>query len=179
MHQISISRWKLFSPSYHTLFSFSFSFLFYFICFLQVSPWWRFARSFKLRRARIDFCRGFGGLEGVLWFNSCHSRVNKTLTKCADALPLKQVDDLNDRFTFQPNQFDLVHSRLVASGINRSRWPSYIQDLVRQVKNHAFPPGSSFLFTYFSLCLSPRCKTLALICYHPTASQNQEAGSRW
>ncbi|OXV10883.1 hypothetical protein Egran_01356 [Elaphomyces granulatus] len=44
-----------------------------------------------------------------------------------------QVDDLNKSFTFQPNRFDLVHSRLVASGINRSRWPSYIRDLVRQV----------------------------------------------
>ncbi|KAL2217874.1 S-adenosyl-L-methionine-dependent methyltransferase [Thermoascus aurantiacus ATCC 26904] len=45
-----------------------------------------------------------------------------------------QVDDLNAPFTFPPNHFDLVHSRLVASGINRSRWQSYIRDIVNVVK---------------------------------------------
>ncbi|KAJ5334059.1 uncharacterized protein N7506_007842 [Penicillium brevicompactum] len=42
-----------------------------------------------------------------------------------------QVDDLNRRFTFPANHFDLVHSRLLATGINRSRWPSYLHDIVR------------------------------------------------
>ncbi|KAL4987232.1 S-adenosyl-L-methionine-dependent methyltransferase [Aspergillus falconensis] len=45
-----------------------------------------------------------------------------------------QVDDLNRPFTFSSNHFDLVHSRLLAAGINRSRWPSYIQDIKRVLK---------------------------------------------
>ncbi|KAJ5554953.1 hypothetical protein N7461_003423 [Penicillium sp. DV-2018c] len=45
-----------------------------------------------------------------------------------------QVDDLNRRFTFPANHFNLVHSRLLATGINRSRWPSYLQDIVRVLK---------------------------------------------
>ncbi|KAJ5124011.1 uncharacterized protein N7515_007836, partial [Penicillium bovifimosum] len=45
-----------------------------------------------------------------------------------------QVDDLNRRFTFPANHFDLVHSRLLATGINRSRWPSYLHDIVRVLK---------------------------------------------
>ncbi|CAI7598057.1 unnamed protein product [Penicillium viridicatum] len=45
-----------------------------------------------------------------------------------------QVDDLNRRFTFPANHFDLVHSRLLATGINRSRWPSYLRDIVRVLK---------------------------------------------
>ncbi|CDM31683.1 unnamed protein product [Penicillium roqueforti FM164] len=45
-----------------------------------------------------------------------------------------QVDDLNRRFTFPANHFDLVHSRLLATGINRSRWPSYLLDIVRVLK---------------------------------------------
>ncbi|KAE8336952.1 hypothetical protein BDV24DRAFT_140858 [Aspergillus arachidicola] len=45
-----------------------------------------------------------------------------------------QVDDLNRPFTFPPNHFDLVHSRLLATGINRDRWPSYIRDIKRVLK---------------------------------------------
>ncbi|KAJ9301648.1 hypothetical protein DTO217A2_7561 [Paecilomyces variotii] len=45
-----------------------------------------------------------------------------------------QVDDLNRRFTFSSGSFDLVQSRLVASGINRSRWPTYIRDIVRVLR---------------------------------------------
>ncbi|KAJ5671155.1 hypothetical protein N7507_000282, partial [Penicillium longicatenatum] len=45
-----------------------------------------------------------------------------------------QVDDLNRPFTFPPNHFDLVHSRLLATGIHRTRWPSYIRDIVRVLK---------------------------------------------
>ncbi|KAL5336185.1 S-adenosyl-L-methionine-dependent methyltransferase [Aspergillus crustosus] len=45
-----------------------------------------------------------------------------------------QVDDLNRPFTFSPNYFDLVHSRLLAAGVNRARWPSYIQDIKRVLK---------------------------------------------
>ncbi|KEY82121.1 hypothetical protein BA78_4453 [Aspergillus fumigatus] len=42
-----------------------------------------------------------------------------------------QVDDLNCRFTFPSNHFDLVHSSLLATGINRARWPSYLADIRR------------------------------------------------
>ncbi|KAE8349166.1 S-adenosyl-L-methionine-dependent methyltransferase [Aspergillus coremiiformis] len=45
-----------------------------------------------------------------------------------------QVDDLNCPFTFSPDHFDLVHSRLLATGINRDRWPSYIEDIKRVLK---------------------------------------------
>lgn len=42
-----------------------------------------------------------------------------------------QLDDINRNFTFEPNTFDLVHSRLVGGGINRTRWPSYLRDIKR------------------------------------------------
>jgi hypothetical protein len=42
-----------------------------------------------------------------------------------------QVDNLNSSFTFEPGSFDLVNSRLVASGLNRQRWPRYVRDIVR------------------------------------------------
>ncbi|CEL01449.1 Putative UMTA methyltransferase family protein [Aspergillus calidoustus] len=45
-----------------------------------------------------------------------------------------QVDDLNRPFTFSSSSFDLVHSRLLAAGINRARWPSYIRDIKRVLK---------------------------------------------
>ncbi|KFY33764.1 hypothetical protein V494_07345 [Pseudogymnoascus sp. VKM F-4513 (FW-928)] len=42
-----------------------------------------------------------------------------------------QVDDLNRRFTFARNSFDIVHSQLVAGGINAARWTTYLRDLFR------------------------------------------------
>ncbi|KAF7125885.1 hypothetical protein CNMCM5793_002244 [Aspergillus hiratsukae] len=45
-----------------------------------------------------------------------------------------QVDDLNRRFTFPSNHFDLVHSSLLATGINRARWTSYLADIKRVLK---------------------------------------------
>ncbi|PYH96010.1 S-adenosyl-L-methionine-dependent methyltransferase [Aspergillus ellipticus CBS 707.79] len=45
-----------------------------------------------------------------------------------------QVDDLNRSFTFPPNHFDLVHSRMLATGIDGSRWPSYIEDIKRVLR---------------------------------------------
>ncbi|PWY73582.1 S-adenosyl-L-methionine-dependent methyltransferase [Aspergillus heteromorphus CBS 117.55] len=45
-----------------------------------------------------------------------------------------QVDDLNRTFTFPPNHFDLVHSRMLATGIDGSRWPSYIEDIRRVLR---------------------------------------------
>ena len=44
-----------------------------------------------------------------------------------------QLDNLNEAFTFKPNDFDLVHSRLVGGGINASRWASYLRDIERWV----------------------------------------------
>ncbi|GKU02159.1 umta methyltransferase [Fusarium langsethiae] len=45
-----------------------------------------------------------------------------------------QVDDLNARFTFKSNHFDLVHSQMVAGGIHANRWRSYIRDIFRVLK---------------------------------------------
>lgn len=42
-----------------------------------------------------------------------------------------QLDDINLPFTFEPNTFDLVQSRMVAGGINTARWPSYLRDIKR------------------------------------------------
>ncbi|EAW14003.1 class I SAM-dependent methyltransferase [Aspergillus clavatus NRRL 1] len=50
-----------------------------------------------------------------------------------------QIDDLNRRFTFPSNHFDLVHSRLLATGINHNRWPSYLADMKRCA--HFLKPG--------------------------------------
>ncbi|KFY51877.1 hypothetical protein V497_08780 [Pseudogymnoascus sp. VKM F-4516 (FW-969)] len=51
-----------------------------------------------------------------------------------DEIPINlhlQVDDLNRRFTFARNSFDIVHSQLVAGGINAARWTTYLRDLFR------------------------------------------------
>ncbi|KAM3067417.1 hypothetical protein ACMFMG_011567 [Clarireedia jacksonii] len=45
-----------------------------------------------------------------------------------------QVDDLNSRFTFQTHNFDLVHSRMVATGIHINRWTEYVRDIFRVVR---------------------------------------------
>lgn len=45
-----------------------------------------------------------------------------------------QIDDLNARFTFPGNSFDLVHSQMVAGGVHASRWPSYVRDIYRVTK---------------------------------------------
>ncbi|KAH6966463.1 S-adenosyl-L-methionine-dependent methyltransferase [Fusarium venenatum] len=45
-----------------------------------------------------------------------------------------QVDDLNARFTFKSNHFDLVHSQMVAGGIHANRWRSYVRDIFRVLK---------------------------------------------
>ncbi|KAL2109216.1 hypothetical protein VUR80DRAFT_2803 [Thermomyces stellatus] len=42
-----------------------------------------------------------------------------------------QVDDLNGRFTFPSNHFDLVHSQMMADGIHANRWRQYIADIFR------------------------------------------------
>ncbi|KAH6895804.1 S-adenosyl-L-methionine-dependent methyltransferase [Thelonectria olida] len=42
-----------------------------------------------------------------------------------------QVDDLNGRFTFQSNYFDVVHSQMMAGGIHANRWRSYMRDIFR------------------------------------------------
>ncbi|KAH8736012.1 S-adenosyl-L-methionine-dependent methyltransferase [Ilyonectria robusta] len=45
-----------------------------------------------------------------------------------------QVDDLNARFTFRSNHFDLVHSQMMAGGIHANRWRSYIRDIFRVLR---------------------------------------------
>ncbi|KFY08242.1 hypothetical protein V492_06410 [Pseudogymnoascus sp. VKM F-4246] len=49
----------------------------------------------------------------------------------AEQYPRCEVDDLNRRFTFARNSFDIVHSQLVAGGINAARWTTYLRDLFR------------------------------------------------
>ncbi|KAM3510040.1 hypothetical protein MY11210_006046 [Beauveria gryllotalpidicola] len=44
------------------------------------------------------------------------------------------IDDLNARFTFPGNSFDLVHSQMVAGGVHAGRWPSYVRDVYRVTK---------------------------------------------
>ncbi|EPS35435.1 hypothetical protein H072_11185 [Dactylellina haptotyla CBS 200.50] len=46
-----------------------------------------------------------------------------------------QFDDLNDPFNFRPGEFDLVHSRLVAPGINKNRWSGYLRDCFKVLKS--------------------------------------------
>ncbi|KAI9821314.1 MAG: hypothetical protein M1827_004050 [Pycnora praestabilis] len=50
-----------------------------------------------------------------------------------------QLDDLNQSFTYPRNTFDLVHSRLITGGINKSRWPGYLRDVLKVLK-----PGGWF-----------------------------------
>lgn len=45
---------------------------------------------------------------------------------------------MNEPFTFQRDEFDLVHSRLVVNGIDKSRWRSYIADCIRY-SSHSEP----------------------------------------
>lgn len=45
-----------------------------------------------------------------------------------------QVDDLNARFTFQSDRYDIAHSQMVAGGIHATRWESYIRDIFRVLK---------------------------------------------
>lgn len=42
-----------------------------------------------------------------------------------------QVDDLNRRFTFPANSFDLVHSQMMSCGIHHNRWGTYLRDIFR------------------------------------------------
>ncbi|KAF5673783.1 methyltransferase [Fusarium heterosporum] len=55
-----------------------------------------------------------------------------------------QVDDLNGRFTFPSNHFDLVHSQMMAGGIHANRWRSYIRDIFQVLKpgDHALSQWS-------------------------------------
>ncbi|PHH61094.1 hypothetical protein CDD81_805 [Ophiocordyceps australis] len=45
-----------------------------------------------------------------------------------------QIDDLNGEFTFPSNEFDLVHSQMMAGGINAQRWRSYLRDILRVLR---------------------------------------------
>lgn len=45
-----------------------------------------------------------------------------------------QVDDLNRRLLFPGSHFDLVHSRLMCSGIHVNRWPEYLRDIFRVLR---------------------------------------------
>lgn len=40
----------------------------------------------------------------------------------------------SQRFTFDRDYFDLVHSREMAGGINAARWPGYMADIFRVLR---------------------------------------------
>ncbi|KAL8746142.1 MAG: hypothetical protein Q9190_001805 [Brigantiaea leucoxantha] len=61
-----------------------------------------------------------------------------------------QLDDINRPFTFSSNKFDVVHSRLVGNGINRTRWPTYLRDIKRVLK----PGGWVQLVECYFMCQS-------------------------
>ena len=44
-----------------------------------------------------------------------------------------EIWDLNESLTptYPPNYYDLIHSRCVAPGVKRERWPTYLRDLKR------------------------------------------------
>ncbi|PNY23119.1 Uncharacterized protein TCAP_06929 [Tolypocladium capitatum] len=45
-----------------------------------------------------------------------------------------QIDDLNGRFTFPSDHFDVVHSQMMAGGIHANRWGSYVRDIFRVLR---------------------------------------------
>ncbi|KAA6414463.1 MAG: S-adenosyl-L-methionine-dependent methyltransferase [Lasallia pustulata] len=61
-----------------------------------------------------------------------------------------QLDDMNKRFTFKPNTFDLVHSRMVVGGINSARWPTYLRDITKALK----PGGWLQMVECYYMCQS-------------------------
>ncbi|KAL0261718.1 hypothetical protein SLS55_003148 [Diplodia seriata] len=56
--------------------------------------------------------------------------------------------DLNQTLTptYKPNEYDLIHSRLVAPGIKRDRWPRYIRDIVRLLKRGGWVQMAEFYY---------------------------------
>ncbi|ROT38632.1 S-adenosyl-L-methionine-dependent methyltransferase, partial [Sodiomyces alkalinus F11] len=54
-----------------------------------------------------------------------------------EALPenlVLQVDNVNERFTWRRNEFDLVHSQMMVGAVNADRWQSYIRDIYRTLR---------------------------------------------
>ncbi|KAK0391268.1 hypothetical protein NLU13_0769 [Sarocladium strictum] len=45
-----------------------------------------------------------------------------------------QVDDLNNRFNYPHNHFDVIHSQMVAGGIHVNRWQSYLGDIYKALR---------------------------------------------
>ncbi|EOD47288.1 Methyltransferase type 11 [Neofusicoccum parvum] len=56
--------------------------------------------------------------------------------------------DLNQPLTptYKPNEYDLIHSRLVAPGIKRDRWRGYIRDIVRLLKRGGWVQMAEFYY---------------------------------
>ncbi|KAK0650642.1 Secondary metabolism regulator laeA [Lasiodiplodia hormozganensis] len=56
--------------------------------------------------------------------------------------------DLNQTLTptYKPNEYDLIHSRLVAPGIKRDRWPRYIRDIVKLLKRGGWVQMAEFYY---------------------------------
>lgn len=70
-----------------------------------------------------------------------------------------KVDDLNQPFTFQTNEFDFIQSRGVVTGIKRNRWPSYITDCVRYVVTFI----ALFIYRLYHAKRSSRVSSITLL----------------
>ncbi|OHW96810.1 UMTA methyltransferase [Colletotrichum incanum] len=82
-----------------------------------------------------------------------------------------QVDDLNGRFTFPSNHFDLVHSQMMAGGIHSNRWRDYIRDMFRVLRpgvRRPFPGDATLVDRFLrqiTLCVGGRGDTW-IVCNH-------------
>jgi ubiquinone/menaquinone biosynthesis C-methylase UbiE len=49
-----------------------------------------------------------------------------------------QIADLNEKLDFGAESFDFVHSRMVAGGVSRLRWPGYLSDISRILRQNGW-----------------------------------------
>lgn len=52
--------------------------------------------------------------------------------------------------TFQPNTYDLIHSRFVAPGIERTRWLDYVKDLRRLLRRNGWVQMVEYYYNFQS-----------------------------
>ncbi|KAK7522516.1 S-adenosyl-L-methionine-dependent methyltransferase [Phyllosticta citriasiana] len=97
----------------------------------------------KCPRRILDcgYGRGHWALDMAL--NYPHSEVTAIDLYPAPELPDDQPDnlecevwDLNEPLvpSYKPNTYDLIHSRFVAPGIKKHRWPGYMRDMCRLLR---------------------------------------------
>lgn len=52
--------------------------------------------------------------------------------------------------TYQANTYDLIHSRFVAPGIDRTRWPDYVKDLRRLLRRNGWVQMVEYYYNFQS-----------------------------